>query len=69
MKNPQPEPIRIYITILFGFVWLMFLALWLFFYAGTFSLIQNIGVFIGSLVVIGAIMVLLWVPWSFKHAD
>ncbi len=46
----------------------MFLALWLFFYATNFNLTQNIGVFIASIVVFVAIIVLLWVPWSMKHA-
>lgn len=51
-----------------GFAWLLFLALWLIFYANSFSILQNVGVFVLSVVIIGALEALLWVPWSMKHA-
>ncbi|MDD1763511.1 MAG: hypothetical protein LUQ70_02220 [Methanobacteriaceae archaeon] len=69
MGEPQPEARRVYATIIFSFLWLLFLALWLIFYAETFSLIQNIGIFLLSLVIVGIIMVILWVPWSYRHAN
>jgi hypothetical protein len=68
MGEPQPEARRVYATIFFSFLWLLFLALWLIFYAEAFSLIQNIGIFLLSLVVVGIIMVVLWVPWSYRLA-
>jgi hypothetical protein len=69
MSKPQPQPWRIYVTILAGLGWLVALALWLFFYAGNFSILQNIGIFILSVALIGIIVILLWLPWSFKHRD
>lgn len=66
MGKPQPEARRVYFTIFFGFMWLLFLALWLILYAEAFSLIQNIGIFLLSLVIVGIIMVVLWVPWSYR---
>ncbi|WJI10146.1 hypothetical protein FGU46_08630 [Methanobacterium sp. CWC-01] len=66
MGEPQPEARRVYFTIFFGFMWLLFLALWLILYAEAFSLIQNIGIFLLSLVIVGIIMVVLWVPWSYR---
>ncbi len=57
-----------YVGIGMGFAWLLFLSLWLIFYAGSFSILQNIGVFVLSVVIIGALEALLWVPWSMKHA-
>jgi hypothetical protein len=69
MSEPQPEARRVYITIFFSFLWLLFLALWLIFYAEAFSLIQNIGIFLLSLVIVGIIMVVLWVPWSYRLPD
>jgi hypothetical protein len=66
MGAPQPESRRLYATIFFGFMWLLFLALWLIFYAEAFSIIQNIGIFLLSLVIVGIIMVVLWVPWSYR---
>lgn len=66
MGEPQPDARRVYFTIFFGFMWLLFLALWLILYAEAFSLIQNIGIFLLSLVIVGIIMVVLWVPWSYR---
>lgn len=68
-KPPQPEPWRIYITIFVGLGWLIALALWLFYYAATFSILQNIGIFVLSLAIVGIIIIPLWLPWSFKHMD
>ncbi|MCE5215291.1 MAG: hypothetical protein LLF83_11310 [Methanobacterium sp.] len=69
MSKPQVETWRIYITIFVGLGWLLALALWLIFYAGNLSILQNIGVFILSVVLVAIIVVLLWVPWSFKHME
>jgi hypothetical protein len=66
--SKQPEAKRIYATIFICFLWLLSLGLWLFFYAESFSIIQNIAVFIISLVVVGGISVALWVPWGMKNA-
>jgi hypothetical protein len=68
-KEPQPEPWRIYITIIVGLGWLVALALWLFYYAASLSILQNIGVFILSLAVAGIIIVPIWVPWGLKHGN
>jgi hypothetical protein len=69
MSNQQPEPTRIYESIAVPVVWLIFLALWLFYYASSFSILQNIGVFLLSFAVAGVIEVIVWVPWAMKHAD
>ncbi len=68
-KAPQPEPWRIYLTIFVSLGWLIALALWLFYYAASFSILQNIGIFVLSLAVVAIIIILLWLPWSFKHMD
>jgi membrane protein YdbS with pleckstrin-like domain len=68
-KPPQPEPWRIYLTIIVGLGWLFALALWLFYYAASFSIIQNLGALILSLVVAGIIIIPLWVPWALKNAS
>ena len=69
MSNQQPEPRRIYESIAVPVVWLIFLALWLFYYASSFSILQNIGVFLLSFAVAGVIEVIVWVPWAMKRAD
>ncbi|MCK9152334.1 hypothetical protein [Methanobacterium alcaliphilum] len=63
----KPEAKRVYATIIIGFMWLLALGLWLFFYAENFSIIQNIAAFIISIVIIGALCVALWVPWAMKN--
>lgn len=67
--KPKPETGRVYATIIVGMGWLLFLALWLFFYAESYSVIQNLGIFLASLVLVGVLVVLLWVPWSMKHEE
>ena len=70
MDKQQPYPKkRIYASIAIPFGWLLFLALWLFYYAIGFSILQNIAIFLLSLVVAGILLILLWVPWSMKHAN
>jgi len=67
MVKQQPMN-RIYVSIALGLGWLLFLALWLFYYATTYSILQNLAVFIVSIVVVTAIAIALWVPWAMKQA-
>ena len=67
MVKQQPMN-RIYASIALGLGWLLFLALWLFYYATTYSILQNLAVFIVSIVVVTAIAIALWVPWAMKQA-
>jgi hypothetical protein len=69
MDKEQPDPKRIYASIGVAFGWLLFLALWLFYDAMSFSILQNIAVFLASLVVAGILLILLWLPWALKHSD
>ena len=52
-----------------AFGWLLFLALWLFYYATSFGIVQNIAVLLLSLVVVGIILTVLWVPWAMRQTD
>ncbi len=65
--NPQPSRARISVAIIIPFLWLISLALWLIFYAGSFSILQNLGIFVLSIAIVGVLEVLLWVPWSMKY--
>ncbi len=53
--------------IVIGLVWLLFLGLWLLFYASGFSILQNIGIFFLSLVVVAILETAIWVPWGMKQ--
>ncbi len=47
-----------------GIGWLIFLVIWLFYYADTYTGYQNLAIFIASLLVLGAIMSSAWaVRW------
>ena len=71
MKKEHPEggiPVwRIGISIASGFGWLIFLVVWLFFYADRFSLYQNIGIFLASLLVVGLVNALAWFSFGMKN--
>ncbi len=45
-----------------GVVWIIFLIVWIIFYAGYYGIYENIGIGLASLLLIGALNVLLWVP-------
>ncbi|MGY5861849.1 MAG: hypothetical protein RTU09_05705 [Candidatus Thorarchaeota archaeon] len=45
-----------------GIVWIVFVIVWIFFFAGPYGIYENIGIGIASLLLIGALNVLLWVP-------
>jgi hypothetical protein len=53
--------------IVIGLIWLLFLGLWLLFYASGFSILQNIGIFFLSLVVVAILETAIWVPWGMKQ--
>jgi len=68
-RSAQKFPLWImYLSIAVAFGLLIFLALWLFYYASGFTILQNIAIFLLSLVVALAFETLLWVPWSMKQA-
>jgi hypothetical protein len=67
MTKERPEIKRVYATIAVALGWLLFLSLWLFYYATSFGIIQNIGVLLASLVIVAIIEVLMWVPWAMKQ--
>jgi hypothetical protein len=50
-----------------AFVWLLFVGLWLFFYASGFSIWENIGMFVISLAVVAILETAIWVPWGLKQ--
>lgn len=66
-SNPQPSRLRVSVAIIIPFVWLIFLALWLILYASSFGILQNLGIFVLSVAIVGLLETLLWVPWGMKH--
>jgi hypothetical protein len=54
---------RVAATIAVGVGWLVFNVLWLAFYAGDFSFLQNLAVFFVSVIVAIAITAIVWLKW------
>ncbi len=67
MDEKQAPTWRIYVSIAIPLIWLLFLAFWLFFYAANYSLIQNIAIFLTSIVIVAILEIILWVPWGMKQ--
>ncbi len=65
-KNNVP-PRRLYASIAIPFIWLLFLAFWLFYYVTNYSIIQNIAVFLASIVIVAILEVIIRVPWGIKQ--
>jgi hypothetical protein len=65
LQNKQQPDIKIMVVgLAIILAWLLFWALWLFFYASGFSIMQNLGVFLLSLVVLLILETLLTVPFA-----
>lgn len=57
---------RVAVTIVVGIGWLIFLILFLAFYAGGFNIWQNLAIMLVSLLVVGAILGPMWAYWGMK---
>lgn len=58
---------RISLSIIVGVGWLIFLILWLFFYASGFNIYQNIAIFIVSILIVGGVLGASWAPWGMRY--
>lgn len=60
---------RVAFSILIVFGWLVFLILWLFFYAPDYEVFQNIAILLVSIIVGIGLLAALWVTWGLRYAD
>ncbi len=63
---PSHEGVRTKTSAISGIAWLVFLIIWIVFFAINFRFYENIGIALASLLFVGLINVLLWVP---GHGD
>lgn len=63
MKSLAP---RIYLTIILGVGWLVFIVLYLAFVAVNFGVWQKIAIFIASGAIVSGIIGFMWVRWAIK---
>lgn len=58
---------RVSLSIIVVFGWLIFMVLWLMFYAEVFNIYQNLAVILVSILVAIAILAASWAPWGIKY--
>ena len=58
---------QVSLSILGGVGWLVFLIIWLFFFASDYSLYQNIAIVLGSVLVIGLVIGSPWAVWGLRQ--
>ncbi len=63
----RPPSLLLFAGIAVAFAWLLFVGLWLFFYASGLSSGENAGIFIISLAVVAIVETVIWVPWGTKQ--
>jgi len=68
-QEVPPPSLLLFAGIAIAFAWLLFVGLWLFFYASVFSTLQNIGIFFISVAVLAALETLVWIPWATKQSS
>ena len=66
-QEAPPPSLLLFAGIASAFAWLLFVGLWLFFYASGFSIWENIGTLVISVAVVGILETAIWVPWGLKH--
>lgn len=59
---------RVSLSIIVGVGWLVFLILWLAFYAPGFTLYQNLAISLVSILIVGAILGAAWASWGIKYS-
>jgi len=62
MNIPLDEGWKARSSVIGGVVWLIFLIVWIVFFAAGYGIYENIGIALASLLIIGAFYVVLWVP-------
>ena len=65
-KMPPGLASRIAVSIVVGITWLVFLIIFLAFYADRYSVYQNLAIFLASVLVVAAILGPMWVYWGIK---
>ncbi|MCP8312197.1 MAG: hypothetical protein L6M37_04515 [Candidatus Methylarchaceae archaeon HK02M1] len=67
MRKKEPNPfIPVVISILAGISWAIFILLHTIFWSIEFTLFQNIMIILVSLIIVGGLIGLMWVVWSFR---
>lgn len=66
-ERPPGLAPRVAVTIVAILGWLVFVILWLFFWAGNYNGYQNLAIFLVSVLVLAAILAPMWVFWGMEQ--
>lgn len=66
-REAQPPPLLLFAGFAVAFTWLLFVGVWLFFYASDFGIGENVGIVIISLAVAMILETAIWLPWGMKQ--
>ena len=58
---------RVALSAVMGVGWVVFVVLWLFFFASGFSVLQNLAIISISLLIMAAVLGAAWAPWAIKY--
>jgi len=64
---PKPSGWRISLSIGMGIGWLIFVIIWLAFFAGDYTIYRNIAIIIISILVVFLVLGGSWAAWGLKH--
>ncbi|MDI6642885.1 MAG: hypothetical protein QMD95_02405 [Candidatus Hodarchaeaceae archaeon] len=67
-EMPPGSASRTAASIVVGIGWLIFLVLFLWFYAEGLGIYKSLAIFVLSILVVGVILALMWVSWGIKTA-
>ncbi len=59
--------LRVSLSIIVAIAWLVFMILWLFFYAAPYSIFQNLAILLVSVLLVGAVLGPAWASWGMKY--
>ena len=58
--------LRVSGTVTVGVGWLVFILLWLAFYASSFDFWQNLAIFLVSIIIAVGLIAVMWIQWALK---
>jgi len=53
-------------TVVVGVCWLVFILLWLAFFAGNFDFWQNLAIFLVSVIIASGVVAVMWIKWALR---
>ncbi|MGZ4863943.1 MAG: hypothetical protein ACXV5H_02920 [Halobacteriota archaeon] len=66
-QQATPPSLLLFAGIAIAFVWLLFMGLWLFFFASNFSIWENVEIFTISVAAVAILETAVWLPWGLKQ--